>query len=69
MKFNKPEENLICCTTIRISLDTRALLSEVQAQHFLKEREELKTYNQIIRYLVELWKNSEESKEFKFDDK
>ena len=59
MKLNKPEENLICCTTIRVSLETRALLSEVQAQHFLRDREELKTYNEIIRYLYEVWKRSE----------
>lgn len=60
MKLNKPEENLMCCTTIRISLDTRALLSEVMAQHFLREREELKTYNEVIRYLFEVWKNSDD---------
>lgn len=60
MKLNKPEENLMCCTTIRISLDTRTLLSEVMAQHFLREREELKSYNEVIRYLFEVWKNSDE---------
>ena len=58
MKLNKQEENLSCCTTIRISLDTRALLSEVMANHFLKEKEELKSYNEVIRYLHKLWQDS-----------
>lgn len=60
MKLNKPEEKLMVCTTIRISLETRALLSEVQAQHFLREKEELKSYNEVIRYLFEVWKNNDE---------
>lgn len=62
MKFETPEENLTCCTTIRISLDTRALLSEIQAKHFLKEREELKTYNEVIRYLHKLWSETDYDK-------
>ena len=59
MKLNKPEENLICCTTIRISLDTRALLSEVQAKHYLQTKEELKSYNEVIRFMYEVVKKYE----------
>lgn len=60
MKLNKKPEELVCCTTIRVSLDTRALLSEVMALHFLREKEELKSYNEVIRYLYEVWRQSDE---------
>ena len=59
MKLNKPEENLVCATTIRISLYTRALLNEIQAKHFLQTKEELKTYNEIIRFMYEVVKKYE----------
>ena len=59
MKLNKPEENLMCCTTIRVSLDTRALLSDVRAKHFLKEKEDLQSYNEIIRFLYEVFQKYE----------
>ena len=59
MKLNKPEEPLMCCTTIRVSLDTRALLTEIRANHFLKEHEELNSYNEVIRFLYEVYQKYE----------
>lgn len=48
------------CTTIRISQDTKKLLTEIQAQHFLRTNEELKNYNVVIQYLYWIWRQNDD---------